>query len=82
MGMFDWVDFRDECPQCKKTVKGFQSKSGACELKIVKPWKVDNFYSSCAGCGAWIEYTRKRPKLTKQDFLKHYVRIVTLNDDK
>lgn len=70
MGMFDYVVFEVPCPNCGKTVKGFQSKDGDCLMETVKPWTVSNFYTSCT-CGTWIEYRRK-PAKTREDWLDDY----------
>lgn len=58
MGMFDWVDFKTDCPKCGHEVDGFQSKDGPCQLLHLTPLMVDRFYSSCRGCKARIEYNR------------------------
>lgn len=56
MGMFDWIDFKCECPLCGHEVVGFQSKDGPCQLDTLKPWEVRNFYSGCVECGGWVEF--------------------------
>lgn len=58
MGMFDYVNFSIPCPHCGHEVEGFQSKSGDCCLETIEPWTVNNFYSGCDNCGAWIDYSR------------------------
>lgn len=62
MGMFDDVHFEMDCPKCGATVTGFQSKDLDCELAVVEPDALQNFYASCRSCGAWIEFLRPRPK--------------------
>jgi DNA-directed RNA polymerase subunit RPC12/RpoP len=62
MGMFDYIDLKIKCPKCGKIVDKFQSKDGYCELKTLNYWEVDNFYSSCKYCNAWIVFNRVRPK--------------------
>ena len=59
MGMFDDIKFEINCPKCGERVTGFQSKDGPCRLLTLEYWEVDNFYSSCNKCGAWIDFTRK-----------------------
>lgn len=59
MGMFDYVNAEIECPNCGRSVFGFQSKDGACIMQTVDPNCVSNFYSSCAGCKTWIEFSRE-----------------------
>ena len=71
MGMFDWINFEMKCPVCGNEVKGFQSKRAVCELEDLEFWQVDNFYSSCEKCGAWIEFDLKvetRKKFTLDDY--------------
>lgn len=63
MGMFDDVNFKTACPDCGSEMSGFQSKDGACEMLVVEPTEVRNFYSSCAKCGTWVEFFRPRPKI-------------------
>ncbi len=58
MGMFDWVRYEEDCPNCGKHLSGFQSKSSYCMLDNKKPHKVDNFYTSCYNCKVWINYTK------------------------
>jgi hypothetical protein len=55
MGMFDWVNYSCDCPVCGELVEGFQSKDSHCLLDNLNPTDVDNFYTSCDGCGSWIE---------------------------
>ena len=58
MGMFDYVNHREECPNCDRllTESDWQSKSGDCRMRLLEPSEVDNFYTSCLSCQAWIEY--------------------------
>jgi len=56
--MFDYVDFKCDCPTCGAEVKGFQSKDGVCLLTTIKPWETCRFYSSCKECKTRIEYMR------------------------
>ena len=57
--MFDYVDFKIDCPGCGNEVKEFQSKDGNCTLDILKPHDVNRFYACCFSCGGWIEFERK-----------------------
>lgn len=59
MGMFDYVNFSVDCPNCGKKVDGFQSKDGKCELEKIPYWKVRYFYSPCDNCEAWINFSLK-----------------------
>lgn len=61
MGMFDWVNVRVDCPICGENVEDFQTKfhpNGYYALSLTSklPSEVDEFYSSCENCGAWIEF--------------------------
>lgn len=70
MGMFDWVNFKCECPECGAEVSGFQTKDLECELQTVEPQLLDHFYSSCGRCGTWIDFYREelRGKTWLDDF--------------
>ena len=58
MGMFNWVDFVCNCPLCDSEVIGFQTKDGELWCETVEPESINNFYSSCDDCGAWVEFDR------------------------
>jgi hypothetical protein len=62
MGMYDYIKFKMLCPSCFKPLEDFQSKDGACCLETLEITEVDNFYTSCDHCRAWIEYRRKEGK--------------------
>lgn len=55
--MFDYVNFKMNCPKCGNEGLKFQTKSSYCLLEIVDPIAVDDFYSVC-DCGNWIEFSR------------------------
>lgn len=59
MGMYDYIDFKTNCPRCGEIVSGFQSKDLDCELKTYSPLCVDYFYGSCLNCQNWITYSRE-----------------------
>ena len=61
MGMFDYVNFEMDCPNCGSKVAGFQSKDRSCLLDNIDPDLVDEFYSSCGSCSLWIELSRDGP---------------------
>jgi len=65
MGMFDWVNYECVCPVCHNKVDGFQSD------------EVDNFYSSCRVCGAWIEFDAEDSKRKHSDTVKFIMRPVS-----
>ena len=56
--MFDWINFKCDCPDCGSKMDSFQSKCGPCTLATLEPWMVDNFYDSCNNCKTWVEYFR------------------------
>jgi transcription elongation factor Elf1 len=56
MGMFDYINYEMNCPQCGEKVNGFQSKDGPCALETLDFRQVNNFYASCDNCGHWIEF--------------------------
>lgn len=57
MGMFDYVNFKMQCPNCGRETENFQSKDGKCWLETVEPDTVDEFYTMCR-CDTWIEFSR------------------------
>jgi len=62
MGMFDYIKFEIECPECEHKVNNFQSKDAGCLLDKLDFWEVDNFYDTCENCGLWIVFNRKNPR--------------------
>lgn len=56
MGMFDRVQYKDDCLICKKPLDEFQSKDGPCVMTTVLPSEVRGFYAYCEECGAWNQY--------------------------
>lgn len=64
MGMFDYIDYECNCPDCGAVVKGFQSKDGFCVMETLKPSDVKSFYSSCDKCKVWLEFTVVKKKIT------------------
>jgi len=64
MGMYDTIIAPEiKCPECGAAVTEFQSKSGPCEMLTFQHWQIYNFYASCPGCDAWIEFNRVPPKV-------------------
>jgi hypothetical protein len=59
MGMYDYVNFAMNCPNCGAEVDGFQSKSGPCTLSFIDPQETTNFYSACSRCGTLYEFIKK-----------------------
>ena len=57
MGMYDLVDWEQDCPRCGAKIRHFQTKEKAQQMETYKPHEVDNFYSYCGYCGLWVNYT-------------------------
>ena len=57
MGMFDYVDYKGNCPICGEELTGWQSKDNRCHMNTLKPHEVDSFYTSCKNCNTWIDAT-------------------------
>lgn len=71
MGMYDNIDYTMKCPLCGHFMLGFQSKDKDCTLSKLEFWQVDNFYTHCDNCEAWIEFNLKdeaRKKLKIEDY--------------
>jgi hypothetical protein len=66
MGMFDYVNASLPCPHCGAVNLGWQTKSGPCDFLKLDPDEVDNFYTSCRSCKAWIEYLRNEKPPPKE----------------
>lgn len=65
MGMFDWVNVPPmPCPFCgeENSLRNWQTKDSDCLLNTVEYWTVDNFYTSCDECDAWVEFSRHIPR--------------------
>ena len=67
MGMFDYVNFQMDCPQCGTRLFGFQTKDTDCELETVEPDETQYFYKGCPRCKAWIEFSRARPRIPARE---------------
>ncbi len=83
MGMYDYVNFKMNCPRCKKDMGEFQTKDGICLMVELDFFEVRNFYASCENCSTWVEFTlKKRPnrELTIKDYEKR-VEKTTKKDD-
>ena len=90
MGMFDYINYECRCPVCHCAVRGFQSKSGPCELSDIEPGEVSNFYSECVNCESWIEFQRipstnfrmtveSAQKEDGREYLSEYTKELTIN---
>ena len=66
MGMFDYVNFKMKCPSCGVDIGSFQTKDQECELAMLEPDSLVNFYTFCT-CGNWIEFSRKFPEHAARD---------------
>jgi hypothetical protein len=60
MGMFDWVDYKEICPNCD-TFMEYQTKDLYKMLDLVSVCDIDNFYATCTHCATSISYTRLKP---------------------
>lgn len=60
MGVYDYVEFSCECPNCKAEIKRFQTKDGPRVFAKLTPLMVSDFYTSCGKCGSWISYNREK----------------------
>lgn len=79
MGMFDWVNFEIECPNCKTKVNGFQTKDSACVMGTLEFWETNNFYASCPECNTWMEFTIKKiPRPNRKITIKDYKKEVKI----
>ena len=60
MGMFDYVNYQDECPVCKTQIpkENFQTKDSDCNLDILEPKQVNYFNGWCPNkeCNTRISY--------------------------
>jgi methionyl-tRNA synthetase len=65
MGMFDTVNYKDECHNCGAELEDFQSKDHYCLLNHVEPSQVDNFYVMCEECKTWHDYQVHRECIVK-----------------
>lgn len=54
MGMFDYVRFSAPCTNCGEIIdEDWQSKDGDCEMELIEPKDVENFYTHCPKCKTW-----------------------------
>ena len=58
MGMFDYVVAELPCPKCGAILRDWQTKSGECVMEHLTVEQVSYFYTTCPGCGRWVEYER------------------------
>lgn len=89
MGLFNYVDYKMNCPECGHLIDGFQTKDESIVplyMKHVTFDQVSRFYSSCGNCGLWIEFALKRPlKTTIDDFemtTHRYISVEEHNQNK
>lgn len=61
MGLFNYINFEMDCPQCGDVVRDFQTKDGYCCMDMVEIEAVTNFYARCRKCNYWIVFTRIPP---------------------
>lgn len=73
MSVFDNVNFEVTCPNCKKPLTGFQSKSGNPSGRSLEFWQVDEFHATCWHCRTWIEYNLKPDGVQKRSIAEYDV---------
>jgi hypothetical protein len=54
MGMFDYINFKANCPECGTEITNWQSKNGKCALEVLEPWQVKVFHALCNNCKTFI----------------------------
>jgi hypothetical protein len=59
MGLYDYVDFKANCPDCGEEETHWQTKEMVCRMEVLNPSLVSFFYTICDNCDAWISYTRQ-----------------------
>ena len=75
MGIYDFVDIDVYCPICGEKLPRFQTKDGNPYLNTVDFRDVDNFYTSCDKCGAWIEFTYSPTSILKREIYDYVMRV-------
>ncbi|TDI97005.1 MAG: hypothetical protein E2O29_01860 [Deltaproteobacteria bacterium] len=79
--MFDYINFKIKCPNCKYNIDGFQSKDGPCDLEKLEYWQVKRFYSSCSRCSTWIEYVLPKEAQRKMPISEYKRTISKIGDE-
>lgn len=70
MGIFDFVNFKMDCPNCGEPLE-FQTKDGDPYMNTVDWRRLLEFHSYCRKCTAWLQFTRKlNPATTIEEFEK------------
>ena len=65
MGMFNYVDYQMNCPECSHSITDFQTKDESIVslcMETVTLNQISRFHGSCDNCGLWINFFLKRPK--------------------
>ena len=71
MGMFDYVDYKMKCPNCRNVIDSFQTKFRPPEKRYMMVFdikqlpKETQFYSSCHKCGTSVVIVKEH-----YDFIK------------
>jgi hypothetical protein len=72
MGIFNYVDYKMNCPECFHLITDFQTKDESIVslcMETVSLNQISRFHGSCNNCGLWINFVLKRPlKITIDDF--------------
>jgi len=58
MGLFNYVHFEMDCPNCGSKITMFQTKDGICDMTKVEPDELCEFYTPCRVCDHWIDVSR------------------------
>jgi hypothetical protein len=59
MGVHDYVNVGElPCPFCGEPVGGWQTKDSDCNLSLVGPEELYEFYTICEGCDSFVLYRR------------------------
>jgi len=82
MGLFDYVSWEEDCPNCGQKLDGFQTKDlpdWERNCRKLSLSEVSNFYTICENCKAWVEY-RLQPDGTKGRIEDYEKKVITKED--
>ena len=55
MGMFDHIEYEDNCPGCDELLIHWQSKSGDNQFDVLQPFDVEEFHTYCETCKKFVD---------------------------